>query len=445
MSKQHDVFLSYSRADTAIMVKVRDTLRSAGITVWTDENIEVGTPIWSKSIDDAMRDARSIVVLCSKTAHDSKWVRDEITTAESYQIPIYIFWIKDNELEAIPFGYRNNQRIDARGNGFEHGLERLKTTLIKKFGKPAPVQASPVPTPQPTPKAQTPVVQPSVVTTQPKPEPEKPVVSASKPTVNDTRSTSTPVSHYAYIGGISTAVHRLHDYNPLDWFRLLWWMLVKPKKLRAHQKAYGKNSHHSTNHWLSSTLICLPLFIPMSAALLINPAIIQDTSYLIGGKAEYQLLAIIGVWLILPFLMEWDWDTDNFWMWLVALLIGAGVGLSLGVGLGLVGGLGLGLVVGLREYFSEEIAMLIFWLSPPLFAGIGTFIETGNLGQAVLSGALVIFVIGILFLAVLLADQIEQYQSNWVTKTAFALIPLSYIFLIWMYYLGGWQHFAVIP
>ncbi len=34
---KHDVFLSYSRKDSAIMERLRNFLRSEGLLVWTDE------------------------------------------------------------------------------------------------------------------------------------------------------------------------------------------------------------------------------------------------------------------------------------------------------------------------------------------------------------------------------------------------------------------------
>ena len=68
----HDVFLSYSRKDTIVMRKVRDALRIANITVWTDENLEVGTPAWQMAIQEAVDSAKVMVVLLSPDAKKSQ-------------------------------------------------------------------------------------------------------------------------------------------------------------------------------------------------------------------------------------------------------------------------------------------------------------------------------------------------------------------------------------
>ncbi|HRF95579.1 MAG TPA: toll/interleukin-1 receptor domain-containing protein, partial [Aggregatilineales bacterium] len=62
---QHHVFLSYSRKDTAMMNRVRDNLRASGLTVWTDEGLEAGTPSWTRDIDNAIRNTGCLVVLLS--------------------------------------------------------------------------------------------------------------------------------------------------------------------------------------------------------------------------------------------------------------------------------------------------------------------------------------------------------------------------------------------
>ena len=50
-----DVFLSYSRKDTATMCSCVRALQRAGLSVWVDdEALEPGTPIWQHSIEDAI-------------------------------------------------------------------------------------------------------------------------------------------------------------------------------------------------------------------------------------------------------------------------------------------------------------------------------------------------------------------------------------------------------
>jgi hypothetical protein len=62
---KHHIFLSYSRRDADIMHRVRDTLSDDGLTVWTDEGIEPGTPLWDRAVEDGLKSAGCMVVILS--------------------------------------------------------------------------------------------------------------------------------------------------------------------------------------------------------------------------------------------------------------------------------------------------------------------------------------------------------------------------------------------
>jgi hypothetical protein len=53
----------------------------------------------------------------------------------------------------------------------------------------------------------------------------------------------------------------LSALNPIDYFRLLWWLLVTPWQLRNYRKSYGDKSDWGVGRGLVATLACLPLFI----------------------------------------------------------------------------------------------------------------------------------------------------------------------------------------
>lgn len=136
---QHDVFLSYSREDVAIMQKVRDELRADGFAVWTDEGIEPGTPSWKVEIEEALLNTTSVVVLLSPSASQSKWVRNELDFAETHRKRIFPMMVRGDEADSVPFGFTTYQWIDIREKKqFESGLTRLKTTLHKAKGEPVP-------------------------------------------------------------------------------------------------------------------------------------------------------------------------------------------------------------------------------------------------------------------------------------------------------------------
>ncbi len=55
----------------------------------------------------------------------------------------------------------------------------------------------------------------------------------------------------------------LSVWNPLDYFRLLWWILITPDKLLTHRDAFGRFAEHSIGNRLAFTLAGLPLLTPV--------------------------------------------------------------------------------------------------------------------------------------------------------------------------------------
>ena len=66
-----DVFLSYTRKDGGAMVQVREILRGAGLSVWTDEGLVPGTSNWKRTISEAILQTKAFVVLLSPTSKES--------------------------------------------------------------------------------------------------------------------------------------------------------------------------------------------------------------------------------------------------------------------------------------------------------------------------------------------------------------------------------------
>jgi hypothetical protein len=108
------LFLSYSRKDTDVMTRVRDTLRAEGFEVWTDEKLTPGTDQWSKAIQQAIRDAYCVVVLLSPDSNNSKWVANEIGYAETCKVPIFPILVRGEERDSVPIELIRVQRIDIR-------------------------------------------------------------------------------------------------------------------------------------------------------------------------------------------------------------------------------------------------------------------------------------------------------------------------------------------
>lgn len=126
----HDIFISYSRRDTEIMIQVTQTLREAGLAVWTDDGIEVGTLSWKKELADAILECQAVIVLFSPDSTESTWVHRELDFAELHQKRIYPLLISGEPADSIPFGYTTYQFIDIRANSdFAEGMQDLVASM----------------------------------------------------------------------------------------------------------------------------------------------------------------------------------------------------------------------------------------------------------------------------------------------------------------------------
>lgn len=109
------VFLSYSRDDVSIMIRIREELESKGIRAWTDEGLIPGTESWKRDIEKAIRDALGIVVILSPSAKQSLWVERELDFARVHGIRVFPILVHGEPNNAIPIELINAQWIDIRG------------------------------------------------------------------------------------------------------------------------------------------------------------------------------------------------------------------------------------------------------------------------------------------------------------------------------------------
>jgi hypothetical protein len=110
-----DVFLSYSRKDDEIMRRIRQDLRSAGLTIWNDEeNIPHGSPEWPRVIQNAIRETGCVIVILSPEAEQSEWVNRELALAQENNIRIFPLLYRGERREAVPARVVNHQVDDIR-------------------------------------------------------------------------------------------------------------------------------------------------------------------------------------------------------------------------------------------------------------------------------------------------------------------------------------------
>ena len=73
-----DLFLSYSRKNLPAMRTAKESLRAAGLAVWTDEGLEPGTESWRRPFRRRWPRRRRWTVLLSPEAKASTWVEREV-------------------------------------------------------------------------------------------------------------------------------------------------------------------------------------------------------------------------------------------------------------------------------------------------------------------------------------------------------------------------------
>ena len=110
----HNLFLSYSRADTALMKHLRDYFTRQGLTVWTDERMSAGTDEWQRIIQRAIERADCVVVILSPDAKQSTWVGRELTYAGVVGVPVFPVLARGEKFTAIPIELINAQFADIR-------------------------------------------------------------------------------------------------------------------------------------------------------------------------------------------------------------------------------------------------------------------------------------------------------------------------------------------
>ncbi len=124
MEYKYNVFLSYSRKDFDIMARVRDDLRAGGLTVWTDEYLELETPTWEQDFVEAVKISQCCVVILSPDANGSEVVEKQLKQVEAQGLRIFPVIGRGDEWSAIPKQFIGKQMIDVRAN-HEARMQRL--------------------------------------------------------------------------------------------------------------------------------------------------------------------------------------------------------------------------------------------------------------------------------------------------------------------------------
>lgn len=124
------VFLSYSQADAEDADALVAALQSCGMSVWRDISGVPGGARWRDDLVEALAKSQAVVLLMSKAAMESKWVRRELEFADSRSLPI--FPLVREEFQApdwfdFQFGGLQRQNLDPQS--FPKSAAELSTAV----------------------------------------------------------------------------------------------------------------------------------------------------------------------------------------------------------------------------------------------------------------------------------------------------------------------------
>lgn len=132
-------FLSYSRSDEQIALRLANDLRAGGISIWIDQLDIRPSEHWDRAIERAVRECRGLVVVLSPRSVASDNVADEISfaidTGKSV-LPVMI------ERCVLPLRLTRMQVIDATAD-YDGALQKCLDELNRREG--LPVTAAPQP------------------------------------------------------------------------------------------------------------------------------------------------------------------------------------------------------------------------------------------------------------------------------------------------------------
>jgi hypothetical protein len=134
-------FLSYTRQDSAFVLKLATELREAGVNLWLDQLDIVGGQRWDRAVQTALETCQGMIAVLSPQALASNNVLDEVSYAlDEEKVVIPILWRSC----AIPVRLRRIHYIDFTvdyNTGFSQLLKALQSEQAQETtAPPAPIK-----------------------------------------------------------------------------------------------------------------------------------------------------------------------------------------------------------------------------------------------------------------------------------------------------------------
>jgi len=125
------VFLSYADDDRATMEKIRNSLRRAGITVWTNRtDIKTGE-VFAEAINRGIEQADNLVYLLSPDSINSTYCQQELDYASQLNKRIIPVLVRSTDPSQEPTVLRDLQYIDLTNNVKEEDYKLDESQLLK--------------------------------------------------------------------------------------------------------------------------------------------------------------------------------------------------------------------------------------------------------------------------------------------------------------------------
>lgn len=469
----HDVFLSYSREDHDTMQRVKDTLTTAGLTVWTDEGIQLGEDQWQMALQQAIEDAVCLVVILSPDAKKSRWVLREINYAREQAKRVFPILARGSTQNAVPFVLVGAQFADIRQRRAYHAK---MTQLVKTINDLPGVQRRTTPAP-PAVETAAPATPPAASSPAQKPSTRPAPKAPPRDSVQQTPyyTLDTPLFEHLKSPLTETTTAKVEplpapaappepsqpttaSFPPLklkdadgSWTRqLLPALFLDMKKWVAFRQVYGPETSLRVGSASAALLTWWPLLIPVLAgSLRLAPNNFVWGYFMPEGETVLAYCFLVGVLWLLSFIPDHMSHLNGKLRLLGGLLI-APLAFIVGGALSyLPDAHTLPVVLAYSVMLSIPVSVAIA-LGGPVARGaaIGAGLGIGGFTlttDSVAPGALTIVLLLPLGLIAggyeVLKRTLARGQSDWRSRLLLVLLLLAYVVLIWQLLLGGWSLF----
>ncbi|GEM_PF-1794743 len=243
------IFISHAWKNKALVRRLEKDLKAAGAEVWVDHSGIRGGDNLPERINDALAWCNTLLLIWSNAASKSRWVKLEWTNAISLDKAIIPCLLDKAELPPM---LANRAYIEF--SSIDQGLVQLLRALNL-------AQQSLVKTPDEFSKQVASIAQNKLS------DVPSSVNLNSHPASSSIFLSSAPVQPKTLPSANASTITKPRLFSPwnlFDYLRLLWWVVAKPKALKAYKAGLNADALNRLKRqcsWLASLLIWWPWLI----------------------------------------------------------------------------------------------------------------------------------------------------------------------------------------